>query len=333
MSQNAEVIENTPTQGLTLDQAFAQLKASRGQTDDTSQHLEDEDGVDVDEEGLDDEDFETDDSAELDDEDSDDDGQDDDSEEGDESEESEEEPDVWEIEIDGEQVEVSTEELHKGYLRQQDYTRKRQADATQAKALEKEYNDKLAQLNTALEQNVSSEQRQLAALNQQMAQAPDDATKRGIHYKMLQLQQTISTRQQALGQAEALRTQGSAAKQEAYWNEQEAALRVTYEDWDTKKAELTDYLQAEGFTDLSMFAHATMAKLVDKAKQFDELQQKRKTVASKKIRRKVPTVLKPGQGEKKFSADRNLVKKAESRFAKTGSIKDAQALLKLKRGK
>jgi hypothetical protein len=328
--ENAEVIENTPAKALTLDQAFAQLKASRGQTDDTDQHLEDEDGVDVDEEV--DDDFETEDT-DLDDEDSEDDGSEDDDEEGDESEESEEDPDVWEIDIDGEQVEVSTDELHKGYLRQQDYTRKRQADATKAKALEKEYETKLSQLNTALEQNVSSEQRQLAALNQQMSAAPDDNTKRGIHYKMLQLQQTIATRTQALGQAEALRTQGSAAKQEAYWNEQEAMLRVTYEDWDTKKVELKDYLQAEGFTDLTMFAHATMAKLVDKAKQFDELQLKRKTVASKKIRRKVPTVLKAGQGEKKFSVDRNLVKKAESRFAKTGSIKDAMALQKLKRGK
>ena len=328
--KTAEVSENTPSQGLTLDQAFAQLKASRGQTQDNAEHLEDEDGVDVDEEV--DDDFETDDE-ELDDEDSDDDGQDEDEEEGEESEESEEEPDVWEIEIDGEQVEVTTDELHKGYLRQQDYTRKRQADAAQAKALETEYNDKLAQLNTALQQNVSSEERQLAQLQQQMSQATDENTKRGIHYKMLQLQQTVGTRQHALSQAEALRTQGEQAKQEAYWQEQEAKLRDTYEDWDTKKAEFKDYLQAEGFTDLSMFAHADMAKLVDKAKQFDELQQKRKTVASKKIRRKVPTVLKAGQGEKKFSIDRNEVKKAESRFAKTGSIKDAQALLKLKRGK
>jgi hypothetical protein len=327
--QNAEVTENTPNQALTLDQAFAQLKASRGQTGE-DQHLEDEDGVDVDEEV--DDDFETDDT-ELDDDESDDDGLDDESEEGEESEESEEEPDVWEIEIEGEQVEVTTDELHKGYLRQQDYTRKRQADATKAKALETEFETKLSQLNTALEQNVSSEQRQLAQLNQQMNAATDDNVKRGIHYKMLQLNQTIATRQTAISQATSLQKQGTAAKQEAYWNEQEVALRDTYEDWDAKKVELKGYLQAEGFTDLTMFAHATMAKLVDKAKQFDELQLKRKTVASKKIRRKVPTVLKAGQGEKKFSVDRNLVKKAESRFAKTGSIKDAMALQKLKRGK
>jgi len=319
---------NTPSQGLTLDQAFAQLKASRGQAP-VTEHLEDEDGVDVVDE-LDDE-FVADESEETD-EDSEGDDQEEDAEGTDEEAAAEDTPEVWEIEIDGETVEVTTEELHKGYLRNNDYTRKRQADAKKAKELETEYTGKIAQLNQALAQNVSQEQQQLAGLQQKYKTATDDATRRNVHYQMLQLQQNIGTRQQALAQAEALQKQTLNAAAEAYWNEQEELLRTQYDDWDTKKVEFKDYLTSLGFEDLSMFGHANMATLVDKAKQFDELQQKRKQVAKTKIRRKVPQVLKAGQGEKKFNVDKHAVQQLEARFAKTKSIKDAQALLRAKRG-
>lgn len=331
---NATDSGNTP-KGLTLDEAFAQLKASRGQAPDVEQ-LEDEDGVDVVDEDLDDdndEDFDTD----VDDEGDEDDSEGDDSEDGDEdesdSEGDDEEDEVFEIEIDGELVEVSAEELHKGYLRQNDYTRKRQADAKRAKDLEAEYEGKLSQLNQALQQNVSDDQRRLVQLQQQYAKSTDDGDKRNLHYQMLQLQQNIGTRQQALAQANELQKRNAQAKAEAYWKEQEEILVTQFEDWDTKKDELMAYLQGEGFEDLSMFAHASMATLVDKAKQFDELQQKRKSVAKKKIRRKVPNVLKRGQGEKTFNLDQSKIKKLEARFAKTGNIKDAMALQKAKRGK
>lgn len=325
---------NNP-KGLTLDEAYAQLTASRKQAP-KGEQLDDEAGVDVVDEDLDleeeEEDFDTEDVDEDTDPDEDDDP--DDGEEDSDNEDGEEgEDEIFEIEIDGEVVEVTAEELHKGYLRHNDYTRKRQADAKKAKEFEAEYQDKLTQLNQALAQNVSADEAQLHKLNQQYQQSTDEATKRGIHYKMLQLQQNIQTRKAAMEKSSALQQQTQAAQQEAYWAEQEELLKVQFEDWDTKKVELIEYLQGQGFEDLGMFAHSSMATLVDKAKQFDELQQKRKSVAKKKLKRKVPKTLKAGQGEKKFSQDRALIKSLEARFAKTGSIKDAQALMKAKRGK
>lgn len=324
--------QNTPKQGLSLDEAFAQLKASRGQAPAPQEHLEDEDGVDVvDEDLTDDEDFEADDEDSQD-EDSDEDAQDEDSDEEADSDASEDK-EIWEIEVDGEVVEVTTDELHKGYLRQNDYTRKRQADAKRAKELETEYQDKLTKLTQALEQNVSHDESQLAQLRQKYQTAKDDASRRNYHYQMLQLQQNITHRKQAKEQADALMKANQQAAREAYWKEQEEMLQAQFENWDQKKEELKTYLTSQGFEDLSMFAHANMATIVDKAKRFDELQQKREGVATKKIRRKVPAVLKPGQGEKKFSQDRSKIKALEARFAKTRSIKDAQALLQAKRGK
>jgi hypothetical protein len=320
-------IENTPSEGLTLDQAFTQLKASRNKAQETEE-LDDDNADVVEDDELDEEELDESDTDELDEEEeeSDDDDQDDDSDSDQEDDGEEGEPDIWEIDVDGETVEVTTDELHKGYLRQNDYTRKRQADAKIAKDLQTEYAGKITQLNQALAQNVSQEQRQLVALGNKYKAETDESVKRNLHYQILQLQQGLSTRQAAMKQAGDLQKQTSGAQAEAYWAEQEELLKVEYENWDTKKVELKDYLTSQGFEDMSMFGHATMAKLVDKARQFDELQQKRKSVAKNKIRRKVPKVLKGGKGEKKHSVDTRKIKILEANFAKTGSIRDALAL-------
>ena len=316
---------NNPNVGLTIDQAVAQLAANREQAQETEQL----DNVSVDEvvdqeyeDTLESEEYE---EEELESED------DDLEEEGEESEDSEED-DVWEIEVDGETVEVTTEELHKGYLRHNDYTRKRQADAKRAKDLESEYQGKLEQLNQALAQNVSAEQRQYAQLQQEYQRTTDEGQKRDLHYRLLQLQQTINHQAQMNQQAQQLQQQTQQAQFEAYWGEQQDLLRVQYEDWDTKREELKSYLSDAGFEDMSMFAHHKMAELVDKAKQFDELQLKKKSVLNKKIKRKVPKVMKAGQGERQFNANTKKIAELEAQFNRTGSIKDAQALMQARKG-
>jgi hypothetical protein len=316
---------NNP-EGLTLDQAYAQLQASRNPTPDEEQSEEvSEDVVDTEEVES-----ELDTETELE--------EGDDSGEGEEEVEGEEEADseteVFIIERDGEEIEVDLEELRNGYLRFNDYTQKRQADAKQAKELEASYQEKLEQLDYLLTQNVSSEQKQYQALQQQYKQATDESTKRNTHYQLLQLQQKIGQQQAMQQEALRLRQQAEQAAQEAKWTEQQELLKGKYEDWDTKKNELVGYLNNQGFVeeDLSMFAHHKMAELVDKAKQFDELQLKRKDVVNKKIKRKVPKVLTPGQGEKKFNLDNENIKQLEAQFAKSGSLKDAMALQKARHG-
>lgn len=320
--------ETTPNVGLTLDQAFEQLKASRQQTPE-EQPVEDEETEVAEEleEEFDEEEFEEE-SEE-----SDDDDQEDDEEEAEDDDSGEEDDDVFEVEVDGETVEVTGEELRKGYLRHQDYTRKRQADAKQAKELKTEYDAKIAELNQALAANISQEQQQFQQLQAQYAKETDGNKKRDLHYKLLQVQQSLGQRANQLQQAQQLKQQVEKAKQEAYWNEQQEHLQARYENWDEKKSELVGYLTEEGFEDLSMFAHHKMAELVDKAKQFDELQQKRKVVQKKKLKRKVPKVMKPGQGERKLNVNRQKVKQLEAQFAKTGSIKDAIALRNARQGK
>jgi len=78
-----------------------------------------------------------------------------DKQEEEEQEEVEGEPELYKVIIDGEEVEVSLDELQKGYSRQSDYTRKTQQLAQQrkeAEALQQDYAQRVEQLNQFAQQ-------------------------------------------------------------------------------------------------------------------------------------------------------------------------------------
>lgn len=312
-------IENTPTQGLTIDQAVQQLQANREQTQIPEQLQEEEvEEVVGEEEVLTGDENPEDDS---------------DSEPSVDDSESSEEEEVFLVQVGDEEVEVSGDELTKGYLRQQDYTKKRQADGKAAKELQTQYAAKLSELDNLLSQNVSQEQTQLQQLNQRMQQTQDPQEREQLHYKQLVLQQQVSQKAQ---QAEAIKNfqnQSELAAQQAAQTEQIHILNAQYEDWPTKAKELSGYLETEGFTDLSVFVDARMATIVDKAKQFDALQQQKVLVQSKKLKRKVPTTLKAGAGEKQFNQSNQALEGVRNQFANSRSLNDAFNLLKASKRK
>jgi len=78
-----------------------------------------------------------------------------DTQEEEEREEVEAAPELYKVIIDGEEVEVSLDELQKGYSRQSDYTRKTQQLAQQrkeAEALQQDYAQRVQQLNQFAQQ-------------------------------------------------------------------------------------------------------------------------------------------------------------------------------------
>ena len=302
-------IENTPTQGLTIDQAVQQLQTNREQTQIPEQLQEEEVEEVVGEEEVltGDENLED----------------DSDSEPSLDDSESSEEEEVFLVQVGDEEVEVSGDELTKGYLRQQDYTKKRQADGKAAKELQAQYTAKLSELDNLLAQNVSQEQTQLQQLNQRMQQTQDPQEREQLHYKQLVLQQQVMQKTQ---QAEAIKNfqdQSELASQQASQAEQISLLNDQYENWPAKAEELKGYLETEGFTDLSVFVDARMAAIVDKAKQFDALQQQKVLVQSKKLKRKVPNTLKAGAGEKQFNQSNQALEGVRNQFANSRSLNDA----------
>lgn len=84
----------------------------------------------------------------------------------DEDEEQEDEPQKFTVKVDGNEVEVTLEELQNGYSRTQDYTRKTQALAQERKAAQAEFE--------AVRQERQQYAQLLGALQQQLAQAEQD---------------------------------------------------------------------------------------------------------------------------------------------------------------
>ena len=79
----------------------------------------------------------------------------DDEEEAEESDEEEEEELLYAVKVDGEEQEVSLDELLKGYSRQSDYTRKTQDLSTERKemeSLQEKYNSEMAQIQAERQQ-------------------------------------------------------------------------------------------------------------------------------------------------------------------------------------
>lgn len=108
-----------------------------------------------------------------------------------------------------------------------------------------------------------------------------------------------------------------------------------WRDQPTAKAErtkLSDYLMNQGFTkeDVMGASDHRLILLARKAMLYDD--GKSKVAAAKKKVAKVPKVMRPGTPKPQEQAKREKVDKAKSRLQQSGSIDDAMAFLKAKRG-
>ncbi len=263
-----------------------------------------------------------------------------DSEQSDEDGDSEEEdqPQVFTVKVDGKEVEVTLDELQKGYSRTQDYTRKTQQIAEVRKQTEAELQEvraereQYAQLLGALQAQVQQaaqpqvdwdrlynedpiewvRQRELARENQEKAVA--------IQSEQQRLAQ-LSQREQ-LQQREALLAQ-----------EQEALVAAIPEWKDAKKAQaekamLVQFGQKIGFTpdDLKNVVDHRAVVMLRKAALYDQMMSKRGQI--KPVTNNGPRPAKPGAAGRVSSNTEAM--RAQQRLAKTGRVDDAaDAIYKL----
>lgn len=246
--------------------------------------------------------------------------------EGEPEDDSEEESDEGYLDIDGDRI--TLEEAKKGYLRQQDYTRKTQEIAEGRKELEQHFE--------ALQVERQRYAERLAELAQQEVQEPDWDTLREtdpIEY-MLQRDQwrDRNERRQAL-EAERQRIEEQTAKEQQQklvkhlQREQERLIERLPEWRDEKTAkkerqEVADLLREVGWTDEELgqlYDHRAIV-LARMALKSRRLQDKRDVVA-KKAKGK-PKVTKPGPRKESDSGQAALKK-----VKRTGSVEDAVAYL------
>ena len=267
----------------------------------------------------------------------------DESEESAEDQEEEEEP-LFTVTANGEEIEVTYDELLKGYSRQADYTKKTQDVAQQRKEYEQakqQYEASLPELQALKEQysqalnyNISNSMAGLERFNIDWnALKEEDREEYLVKREEFRQAQDQLRDYQARKQHEdsQLAHQNQAQYKAVVQRETEQLVSILPEWGDSDKrremiSSIRDYATSQGYTNeelANLVDHRALIMLM-KAMQFDSVSQS--DIKSKKIKNK-PKVVRSGKG--KSSKENSNKKRAVQmkRLQGSGRVDDASALL------
>lgn len=266
-----------------------------------------------------------------------------DEEESEEFDEEEEEA-LYAVRVDGEEQEVTLEELLKGYSRQSDYTKKTQDVANERReveALQEQYNSEVAQIQaerqqymealTNIIQNSNMDQFANVDWNSLKENDPIEYVTKREEYREAQ-ERIQGLQQQQAHAAQRQQHEDQLAHQrtmrEEYGKLVEAIPEWSDEEYRNKQtASLRSYATNNGFTPEelnSLVDHRSILVLM-KAQKYDSLQ--KADVKSKKLKNK-PKVIRSGTGnpERKKSAAKQKRTEQMKRLKETGHVDDAAGL-------
>lgn len=250
----------------------------------------------------------------------------------DEDVEQEPKPQTVRLKVDGQDVEVTLDEVQASFMRQQDYTRKTQQIAEQRKAIEQE----AAAVAQERNQYAQALQQLGNQLQQQMGREPDweslkqsDPIEYGIQFadwqrKTMQMQ-ALQAEQARVAQLQAQEHQQRLAQ---HLERERQALDALIPEWknpEKAKAEKQMILEQGkklGFSEQELaqaYDHRAIVAL-RKAALYDAMMEKAKAAKPAPTRS-----VAPGRVE----APTSQRQKAKQQFAKTGSIADAARLVRL----
>lgn len=263
---------------------------------------------------------------------------DEDEESEDDVEEPEPEPTTFRVKVDGEEVEVTLDELQRGYSRQSDYTRKTQQVASERKALE----EQAASIRAQREQYEQRLNMLEQALTATVPQEPDwEKLYSEDPAKFVKVKADWDHKQQQLQavQQEKARTQQQAAEEaqrsyQAHLSAEAERLAQAVPEWKdesvakTEKQRMVEYAGELGYTpdELAQVADHRAILLLRKAMKYDELTTKGKEAVRGKVAKAPVKPLQPGApAGKKPSKDPAAA--ARKRLRQTGRVDDAKAAL------
>lgn len=257
--------------------------------------------------------------------------------------EEQEPPKTFKLNLNGEEVELTEEELLKGYSRQSDYTRKTQDLAEQRKRLDgitqetDAARERYSQILPELEANLSEIQKQLNA-------EPDwDKLSKADPVKALQLQREFDRRKQEnaaeLAKVKQEQQQLLAEQQKRFIQEREDHLQAqgkllldNIPEWQDnevatkQKQEIEQWALNNGFLDADQLNGITdwgYVAMMRKAWLYDQ-----GATAAKKSRAKTTKTLSPGSKERS-APKRSAFRDARAQVTKSGKILDAQKLIEM----
>jgi len=253
-----------------------------------------------------------------------------------ETEEEEKPAEVYTVKVDGKEIEVTLDELQKGYSRTQDYTRKTQQIAETRKAVEAE----AAAIRAEREQYAQL----LGALKQQLesAEAPVDLDRlynedpiEWVRQRELlrDKQEKLAAIQSEQARLSQLTEQQRAKEFQAHLATQQEALIQAVPEWkDPKKAQAEKALLVEfgkkiGFSDeelKNVYDHRAVIAL-RKAALYDQMMSKRGQI--KPVVNNGPRPAKPSAAGR--VSQTTEATRAKQRLAKTGRVNDAVSAIEL----
>jgi hypothetical protein len=258
------------------------------------------------------------------------------SEEDEESDE-EEQPQVYTVKVDGKEIEVTLDELQKGYSRTQDYTRKTQQIAESRKAVEAEAaairaeREQYAQLLGALQQQLESAAEPQVDLERLYHEDPIEwVRQRELLRDKQEKLVAIQSEQQRLSQ---LTQQQRMEEMKAKLAQEQEALVAAIPEWkDSKKAKaekamLIEFGQKVGYSEdelKNVFDHRAVLTL-RKAALYDQMMSKRGQI--KPVVNNGPRPAKPSAAGR--VSPTSEATRAKQRLAKTGRVDDAASAIAL----
>jgi len=249
------------------------------------------------------------------------------------SEEPIETPDLHQVKVQGQEMEVTLDELKAGYSRDSDYRQKTHSLSLEKKdfdeernVLRQQYDMKLRELNEAIASAESLTRQQVdpAELQRLYEEDPSQAAK--VDFQMRQQQDRIN--QAKVRAAEAAQTQYS-----SYLSEQrKLAMEKIPEFADPNKSDnfrsgIKSTLKSYGFNEneISSVADHRFLMVIKDAMAYRGLRNS-KPIVEKKVS-KAPKVIKPGTAKTESNSKRNEVRNKISKLKKSGRLEDAHSAI------
>lgn len=237
-------------------------------------------------------------------------------------------PKTVKVKVDGQEIEVTYDELLKGYSRTSDYTRKTQQlaqDKASASAVTQQYQQRLQMLEQALsEMHAEPDWDSLRDSNPQ-----EYAVQYAEHHRRQQQIDAVRTEQARLQHAQ---MQEQHAQYEARLEEERNKLLAAIPDWrDAEKAKagkaaLYEYALGMGYSaeDLQHVSDHRVMIVLDKARRFDALQKR----GAEAVQKSAPPskTLTPGSAPAPKAKGQAAMKRDLNKLARTGRVDDAAAV-------
>lgn len=246
------------------------------------------------------------------------------------------------VKVNGEEVEVSLDDLQRGYMMHRDYSQKSRAVAEERRAFSEQRQQQEQALqahmqevgflaNTLVQQLTQMDQ----SINYEELRQKDPAAYNAAMIARHEKQQLLQRAYQAYQQTEQQSQSNQQEQYQGYLQEQAQRLPELIPGWidekiaTAEKSQLAQYLKAEGLSDeeVNGVADARFVALARKAMLYDKLQVDKKAI-QKKVTKVVPPVRKGGA--ENASARDQTIKAQQKKFKRSGNWRDGAEMLAAK---